>query len=96
MLSQKFRKGPCTLDNFGVFFQIPRLNAAAESGGADKTVAELRQTITDLNAEVAQWRQRSQEKEEEFKTSERDLRRRVMDAEKKTHETWVGCLSSRN
>lgn len=82
-------------NNLKTYFCL-RMNAAAESGGADKTVAELRQQLTDLNAEVTQWRQRSQEKEEEFKTSEREMRRRVMDAEKKTHETWVSvCVGVR-
>lgn len=68
------------------------MNAACENSSRDKGVQELRQQVTDLTMEVTTWRKRLAEKEEEYKTNERDMRKSVMEGDKKAHETWVGKL----
>ena len=72
---------------------VCRLNAAAESSSQDKSVQELQQQVSDLKTEVNQWRSRLTEKEEEYKASERDMRKHVLDSEKKAHEIWVRYIS---
>ena len=66
-----------------------RLNEAAAESGGKRDEEELRQQVSDLKAEVLQWRERGDQKDEEYKVSERDMRKRVIDSEKKAHQTWV-------
>ncbi|KAF6024869.1 hypothetical protein EB796_016822 [Bugula neritina] len=68
---------------------IGRLKIAAEEAKQQRLQDSQAARVSELRAEISQMEERVAKTEEEYKTNEKDMRKRLLEGEKKAHESWL-------